>query len=54
MLLGTRQDMDDIADAIEKLYENRCPRLPTSVNSIMLLMCQKCVTTEPWENTISR
>ncbi len=23
MLLGTRQDMDDIADAIEKLYENR-------------------------------
>ena len=23
MLLGTREDMDDIADAIEKLYENR-------------------------------
>jgi dTDP-4-amino-4,6-dideoxygalactose transaminase len=23
MLLGTRQDMDDIADAIEKIYENR-------------------------------
>lgn len=23
MLLGTRQDMDDIADAVEKIYENR-------------------------------
>jgi dTDP-4-amino-4,6-dideoxygalactose transaminase len=23
MLLGTRQDMDDIADAIQKIYENR-------------------------------
>ena len=23
LLLGTRQDMDDIADAIEKIYENR-------------------------------
>jgi len=23
MLLGTRQDMDDIADAIEKIYGNR-------------------------------
>ena len=23
MLLGTRQDMDDIADAIEKIYQNR-------------------------------
>ena len=22
-LLGTKQDMDDIADAIEKVYENR-------------------------------